>query len=98
MALMRNGGGDGWYCGFGLPGGFLKGFDHESEMSPWHMEIFKVWPGVLDAVPEVFKSFATEPAFSKEDTTFCIWRSIEDPQWNTGKISFPPTDDPDGSE
>lgn len=98
MASMRNGQGDGWYFGFGLPGAFLKGFDHESEMSPWNMEIPKVWPGVLDAVPEVFKSFATEPAFSMEDTTFCIWRGIQDPQWHTGKISFPASDDPDGSE
>lgn len=98
MASMRNGQGDGWYCGFGLPGVFLKGFDHESEMSPWSMEISKVWPGVLDAVPDVFKSFATEPAFSMEDTTFCIWRGIQDAQWNAGKISFPAGDDPDGSE
>jgi hypothetical protein len=97
MASMRNGQGDGWYCSFGLPGAFLKGFDHEAEMSPWNMETPKVWPGVLDAVPEVFKSFATEPAFSMEDTTFCIWRGIEDPQWSTGRISFPAADDPDGS-
>ena len=87
MASMRNGQGDGWYCGFGLPGAFLKGFDHESAMSPWSMEISKVWPGVLDAIPEDFKSFATEPAFSMEDTTFCIWRSVQDAQWNSGKIS-----------
>jgi hypothetical protein len=98
IASMRNGQGDGWYCGFGLPGAFLKGFDHESEMSPWSMEISKVWPGVLDAVPDAFKSFAAEPAFSMEDTTFCMWRGIQDAQWNAGKISFPAGDDPDGSE
>jgi hypothetical protein len=97
MASMRNGQGDGWYCGFGLVGVFLKGFDHESEMSPWRTEIPKVWPGVLDAVPDAFKSFATEPAFSMEDTTFCLWRGIQDAQWNAGKISFPAGDDPDGS-
>jgi hypothetical protein len=97
MASMRNGQGDGWYCGFGLAGAFLKGFDHESEMSPWSMETPKVWPGVLESVPKDFKSFATEPAFSMEDTTFCIWRSIQDAQWSTGRISYPDGDDPDGS-
>jgi hypothetical protein len=76
MASMRNGEGDGWYCCFGFPGAFLKGFDHESEMSPWSMETHRVWPGVLDDVPEEFKSFAIEPAFSMEDTTFGMWRSI----------------------
>jgi hypothetical protein len=98
MASMRNGEGDGWYCGFGLLGAFLKGFDHESEMSPWSMETSKVWPGVLDSVPDDFKSFATEPAFSMQDTTFCIWRGIQDAQWNTGRISYPDGHDPDGSE
>lgn len=98
MASMRNGSGDEWYCAFGPPGAFLKGFDHESEMSPWAVEIPKVWPGVLDGVPDVFKSFATEPAFSMENTTFCIWRGTQDSQWSTGKISFPAADDPDGSE
>jgi hypothetical protein len=98
MASFQNGQGDGWYCGFGRPGAFLKGFDHESQMSPWSLETRKVWPGVLDAVPGEFKSFATEPAFSMEDTTFCIWRGIQDAQWSAGKISFPTGDDPDGSE
>ena len=97
MASMRNGEGDGWFCGFGRAGAFLKGFDHESEMSPWSMETPKVWPGVLESVPEDFKSFAAEPAFSMEDTTFCIWRGIQDAQWSTGKISYPDGDDPDGS-
>jgi hypothetical protein len=98
MASMRNGQGDGWYCGFDLPGAFLKGFDHEAEMSPWGIEVPKVWSGRLDFVPEAFQSFATEPAFSMEDTTFCIWRGVQDSQWSTGKISFPATEDPDGSE
>jgi hypothetical protein len=98
MASMRNGQGDGWYCGFGLPGAFLKGFDHESEMSPWNTATRKVWPGVLDDVPAIFGTFASEPAFSMHDTTYCIWRGINDPQWRTGKISFPATGDPDGSE
>jgi hypothetical protein len=97
MASMRNAQDDSWFCVFGLPGLFLKGFDHESQMSPWNNEAHKVWPGVLDDVPEVFKAFATEPAFSMQDTTFCVWRGIQDAQWSAGKISYPEGDDPDGS-
>lgn len=97
MASMRNGQGDRWFCAFGLPGAFIKGFDHESEMSPWNMETPKVWPGVLDSVPEDFKAFDTEPAFSMDVTTFCTWRGVRDAQWNTGKISYPDGDDPDSS-
>jgi len=97
MASMRNGQGDEWFCGFNAHGAFLKGFDHESKMSPWNSENSEVWPGVLGSVPEEFKAFATEPAFSMSNTTFCIWRSARDSKWNSGSIHYPEADDPDGS-
>jgi hypothetical protein len=97
MASMRNGEGDGWYCVFSSAGVFLKGFDHESEMSPWNREDEQVWPGVLDGIPPVFQPCATEPAFSMGDTTCCIWRENSESQWHIGNISFPDGDDPDGS-
>jgi hypothetical protein len=97
MASMRNGQGDAWFCVFSSTGVFLKGFDHESIMSPWNQESSSVWPGVLENIPSVFAPLATEPAFSMRDTTFCIWRVAEGKQWETGNISFPEGDDPDGS-
>lgn len=97
MASMRNGQGDSWFCGFGAAGAFLKGFDHESVMSPWNANPPKVWPGVLESVPRTFEAFATEPAFSMGDTTFCIWRGFDDSAWNVGNVLYPDGDDPDGS-
>ena len=97
MASMRNGQGDAWFCVFSSAGVFLKGFDHESKMSPWNRETPKVWPGVLENVPPIFEPLVTEPAFSMSDTTFCIWRATEGKQWQKGNISFPEGDDPDGS-
>jgi hypothetical protein len=97
MASMRNGQGDSWFCVFGEAGAFLKGFDHEAQMSSWHDGPRDVWPGVLDQVPDAFKQFLTEPAFSMEETTFCIWRLRGDTEWHTGDIPFPEGDDPDGS-
>lgn len=90
LASMRNGEGDEWFCVFSKLGAFLKGLYHESEMA-------RGWPGILDSVPEAFKSALTEPAFSIEHTSFCIWRTYADDRWHTGHISFPPGDDPDGS-
>jgi hypothetical protein len=98
MASMRNGQGDAWFCVFSNEGAFLKGFDHESPMSPWNLEPSQVWRGVLDGVPESFKPFATEPAFSMADTTFCIWCGHQDDAWHTGHIQYPEGDDPDGSK
>ena len=90
MASMRNGEGDEWFCLFTPAGAFLKGLDHESEMA-------RAWPGLLDKVPEAFQSALTEPAFSIQYTSFCIWRTYEDDRWHTGSISYPAGDDPDGS-
>lgn len=98
MASMRNGQGDSWFCVFSNVGVFLKGFDHESQMSPWNREPPQVWRGVLDEVPEKFKPFATEPAFSMADTTFCLWRGHDDSAWQTGHIEWPSGEDPDGSD
>jgi hypothetical protein len=98
MASMRNGQADAWFCVFSDVGAFLKGFDHESQMSPWTAQPPHVWRGVLDEVPEKFKPFAAEPAFSMADTTFCIWHGHDDDAWRTGHIEGPSGDDPDGSD
>jgi hypothetical protein len=97
MASMRNGSGDDYFILFNPRGAIIKGFAHESSMSPYANEFGKPWPGVLDDVPSEFKDFLTEPAFSIEDTTFCIWRRYNDQSWQVGKIKNPKEDDPDGS-
>jgi len=97
LASMRNGEGNSWFCVFGVPGAFLKGFDHESKMAQDITRTRTVWPGVLSDLPEQFKSFATEPAFLMQNSTFCIWRNQTDRQWNKGKIAYPAGHDPDGS-
>lgn len=98
MAGMRNGSGDEYFISFNSAGAIIKGFDHESPMSPYATESQATWPGVLDDVPTEFQAFLTEPALSIQDTTFCIWREHSDSTWQTGKIRYPNTADPDGSE
>src|SRR5919198_763652 len=98
MASMRDGVGDDYFILFGHRGAIIKGFEHESPMSPYLRESGEPWPGVLDDVPSEFQDFLTEPAFSIRDTTFCIWRRHTDPSWQVGEIDYPEEDDPDGSE
>ena len=98
MGSMRNGSGDDFFAWFGAPGCMVRGFDHESPMSPWAGESQKVWPGVLDSVPAAFDEAINEPAFHMEDTTFCIWRGHADHAWSVGDIDFAgAAGDPDGS-
>src|SRR4030095_3057050 len=74
MASMRDGSGDEYFILFDSHGAIMKGFAHESTMSPWANDAEQIWPGVLDQVPSEFGDFLSEPAFSMSETTFCIWR------------------------
>jgi hypothetical protein len=98
MASMRNGSGDEYFILFNASGAILKGFAHESPMTPYRYNPPKLWDGLLDYVPKEFASFLTEPAFDMESTTFCIWRTYTDKIWQRGKLEFPESEDPDGSE
>ena len=97
MGSMRNGSGDGFFALFNQAGCFLKGFAHESPMSPQRLRPPQVWPGVLESVPPEFSACLAEPAFSLDQTTFCLWRRQPEPAWQHGAIEFPAGDDPDGS-
>lgn len=100
MGSMRNGSGDDFYAHFSTAGCWLKGFAHEYPLSPYRDDGTKrVWPGILDAVPEDFTACLREPAFDVENVTFCIWRRHDDGAWRVGPVPFPPDHpDPDGSE
>ncbi|WP_053750008.1 hypothetical protein [Streptomyces sp. MMG1533] len=103
MASMRNGSGDEFAVVFSAAGAYVRGFAHESPTSPYTDD--GPWPGVVDEVPEVFRSYVEEPAFTDEDgmpvVTACAWRETGDGTWRTGAIEFPGGDgsggDPDGS-
>jgi len=98
MASMRNGSGDEYFILFNPYGAIIKGFAYESSMSPYATPSGHPWAGMLDSVPAEFEDFLSEPAFSIESTTFCIWRKYTDLSWQIGKIDYPLGDNPDGSE
>jgi len=97
MGSMRNGQGDDVFAVFDAAGAFVRGFDHESAMSPWRSPQTGVWPGVLEQVPPQFSSSLKEPAFHMEDTSFCLWRPSGANAWQKGDIAYPAGDDPDGA-
>jgi hypothetical protein len=98
MASIRNGSGDEYFILFNPCGAIIKGFAHEALMSPYATKSSIPWAGVLDSVPNEFKGFLSEPAFSIGSTTFCVWRKYTDSSWQVGNIDYPLGDDPDGSE
>ena len=97
LASMRDGEGDHWFILFASPGSLIKGFAHESVMSPYRIQPPSVWPGVLDSLPETLKSLLADPALLMEDVTFCFWRTSQDIAWTRGNVVYPPGEDRDGS-
>ncbi|MFI8002229.1 hypothetical protein [Streptomyces sp. NPDC086010] len=104
VALMDNGSGDDLSIHFTANGVLIRGFDHESRMSPYGTDDERVWPGVIDDVPPALRPILDEPAFREEGSdvprvTACLWRETGDTAWRTGSgIGFPPgSEDPDGS-
>ncbi|MEM6794527.1 MAG: hypothetical protein AAF725_11140 [Acidobacteriota bacterium] len=93
LGLMRNGEGDDYLISFNAEGAIIKGFVHNCPMASG-----APWSGILDGVPEVFTGFLEEPAFSRDATTFCVWRLAGEDAWRVGEIDFPEVGDPDGSE
>jgi hypothetical protein len=89
MASMRNGEGDDYSIVFSAPGAYVRGFTHESPMSPYGDERMAAWPGVLDEVPGAFCRWVEEPTFSDVDgvpvVTACLWRLHEDGQNGSGE-------------
>lgn len=98
MGSMRNGQGDHYFAWFGEVGSWIKGFSHESRMTPFSSDPPKVAAGVLTGVPSGFSACLEEPAFRMEETTFCFWRQATSPGWVHGPVIFPSgPSDPDGS-
>ncbi|MGW1943641.1 hypothetical protein ACWCRC_04820 [Streptomyces sp. NPDC001940] len=101
LASMRNGSGDEFSIVFSPAGAYVRGFAHESPMSPYTED--GPWPGVLDEVPDVFRPCVEEPAFCDEDgmpvVTACMWRETDHASWKAGTIDYPDEqpDDPDGA-
>jgi hypothetical protein len=99
LGSMRNGQGDDFFALFNTAGCWLKGFAHEAPMTPYRAELKRVWPGVLEGVPDEFAHCLRQPAFNVEDTTFCVWRRYIDADWQRGPAEYPAGHpDPDGSE
>ncbi|MFD8143273.1 hypothetical protein [Streptomyces sp. NPDC059708] len=103
-ALMDNGSGDDFSVLFTPAGVLIRGFDHESPMSPYGNDEEQVWPGVIDDVPAALRPLLDEPAFHDEGIdapriTACLWQEAGDTVWHTGpSIEFPAgSEDPDGS-
>lgn len=90
MASMRNGSGDEYSIVFSDAGAYIRGFDHESDLSPWSNEPLAIVAGLVDDVPASLREHIDEPAFSSQGVpalSVCLWREAGDPSWSFGSPS-----------
>lgn len=95
MASMRNGSGDHWFAVFCPAGAALHGLMHEAPtFRPGNPA-----PAIFERLPTAFHAnLLHEPAFSTQDSTFCIWRLDGEPRWSCGTAeSSAGEEDADGS-
>jgi len=105
LASMRNGSGDEYSITFTNDGAFVRGFDHESPLSPFIRTPPALWRGLLMGLPASLATAAKEPAFTMGGVpmmTVALWRLAGDEQWRYGQIAYPQGweneyADPDGS-
>ena len=89
MARYDNGAGDHIVGFFGADGKVvLKGFDHESPVSPHAREEYGVWPGLYDGLPPELWRWLQDEAVEHEHVTFCCW-SVDGLSWQSGNAVIP---------
>ncbi|WP_340013989.1 hypothetical protein [Paenibacillus sp. FSL K6-1318] len=83
---INNGAGDHLHVLFTNSGTLIKGFDHESPLSPHAREDGEIYPGMYDEVPEALMAVlrSHEETLDMEDVTFCLWQEGDDLQWKVG--------------
>jgi hypothetical protein len=105
-ASYADGSGNDWSITFLPAGAYLRGFDHESPLSPWTRDPVSPWPGLLEHVPAQLQPAVADPADLVDgvlQVTVSLWRLTSDASWHAGAVEDPPADvvslwaDPDGS-
>ena len=96
MGHYDNGGGDHAFVFVLADGrGIIKGFDHESEVSPYARDDQSPWLGMYDGVPADLMALLQDAGVQHEDVTFCCW-SEDGKTWQSGAAHIP-ADVDDGS-
>lgn len=85
---IDNGSGDHLYALFSPKGAILKGFDHESCLSPYQNEYGHSVAGIYDNIPaELLQLLDNET--EKDTVTFCTWQCVGETLWHQNQIILP---------
>lgn len=86
IAKYVNGSGDDLVIAFKDDSILIKGFDHESEVSPYAQDEYCTWPGMYNDAPSDLLKLLEDKSFIIEDVTFCYWRLSQTGKFQTGSV------------
>lgn len=89
---IDNGSGDELIAVFGKEDCIIKGFDHESALSPHAQEEYKIYDGIYDEAPKELLERLFDPAIEHEHVTFCFWQEAGN-VWQKGATIIPEGED-----
>ena len=97
MGAFKDGSGNFFFAWFSKKGAVIRGFDHESPMSPFRTKPPEPWPGLLEGLPTSLSYATKEPAFALDELTFFLWNTGAG--WQCGPVKPPRgvRTDPDGA-
>ena len=85
---ISNGSGDHLYAIFSAQGAVIKGFDHESCLSPYQNEEEQTAASIYANVPADLLRLLDDET-EKDDVTFCIWQHPGETVWHQNDIELP---------
>lgn len=106
LASMSDGSGNDYWIAFRPAGVYIRGFDHESPLSPFARDPFGLFPGLIDELPDRLRSVLDDPACQEHGVplvTVSVWRLAGQDRWQCGTArevsaqSLVGWADPDGS-
>lgn len=98
MGACKDGEGNFFFAWFSSKGAVIRGFDHDSVMSPFRHDPPRPWPGIFDGLPTSFRYVLEEPAFVQDEITFAFWAAGREGDWRAGPVKLAKGKDPDGAE
>jgi len=91
LAKYDNGGGNDMFVFTRGSDAVIKGFDHESPVSPHAQDEYGIWPNIYSGLPAKLNELLNDASIEREDVTFCTWHA--DGDWELGPIEFPNGED-----
>lgn len=91
LFTIDDGGGDHFHILFSQDGCIVKGFGHESDLSPYNYDDAKTYPnyGFYENTPVELLELLGDESLEHNLVTFCAWQAAGDANWQAQTFDIP---------